>query len=60
MRRKVNLIANTRTSTGLKVRCKLDTKRYPNKVKITDAQMAAVRLVPDVFHGDWNYTIRPS
>lgn len=55
----VNLIANTRTSTGLKVRCKLDTKRYPNKVKITDAQMAAIRLVPDAFHGDWNYTIRP-
>ena len=55
----VNLIANTRTSTGLKVRCELDTKRYPSKVKVTNAQMAQVRLVPDAFHGDWNYTIRP-
>ena len=56
----VNLIANTRTSTGLKVRCELDTKQYPNKVKVTDTQMAAIRLVPDAFHGDWNYTIRPT
>jgi len=55
----VNLIANTRTSTGLKVRCELDTKRYPNKVKISNAQMATIRLAPDAFHGDWNYTIRP-
>jgi transposase len=55
----VNLISNTRTATGLKVRCELDTKRYPNKVKISNAQMAKIRLVPDAFHGDWNYIIRP-
>ena len=55
----VNLIANTRTTTGLKVRCELDTKRYPNKVKISNAQMAEIRLLPDAFHGDWNYVIRP-
>ena len=29
----VNLIANTRTATGLKVRCELDTKRYPSKIR---------------------------
>jgi hypothetical protein len=56
----VNLIANTRTSTGLKVRCELDTKRYPHKIKVTNAQLAAIRWLPDAFHGDWNYTIRPS
>jgi hypothetical protein len=55
----VNLIANTRTATGLKVRCELDTKRYPNKVKISNAQMAKIRLTPDTFHGDWNYVVRP-
>jgi len=55
----VNLIAHTRTSAGLKVCCELDTKRYPNQVKISNAQMATLRLVPDAFHGDWNYTIRP-
>ena len=55
----VKLIASTRTSTGLKVRCILDTRRYPQKVKITDDQMATIRLTPDAFHGDWNYSIQP-
>jgi hypothetical protein len=55
----VNLIAHTRTATGLKVRCELDTKRYPDQVKVSNAQVAQIRLVPDSFHGDWNYTIRP-
>lgn len=56
----VNLIANTRTSTGLKVRCVLDRKRYPTKVTVSDEQMAQIRLTPDAFHGEWNYTIRPT
>ncbi len=55
----VKLIARTRTSTGLKVRCILDRRRYPKEVKVTDAQMATLSLKPDSFHGDWNYTIRP-
>ena len=55
----VNLIAATRTKNGLNVRCLLDTRRYPKGTKISDAQMAAVNLVPDKFHGDWNYTIVP-
>jgi hypothetical protein len=55
----VKLIANTRTSTGLKVRCVLDKRRYPKKVKVTDDQMATIRFTPDSFHGDWNYLIKP-
>lgn len=39
----VNLIANTRTATGLKVRCVLDTNRYPPKVIVTDKQMSRAR-----------------
>jgi transposase len=56
----VNLIANTRTTTGLKVRCVLDRKRYPKGIVITDEQMAKIRLTPDAFHGDWNYTLQPT
>jgi hypothetical protein len=55
----VKLIANTRTSKGLRVDCILDKRRYPDKVRISDKQMATIRLVPDSFHGNWNYTIRP-
>ncbi len=55
----VNLIAGTTTRNGLKVRCVLDRRRYPKGIKVTDAQMRQVRLVPHKFHGDWNYTIKP-
>ncbi len=55
----VKLIASTRTSAGLTVRCVLDRHRYPKKVKVTDTQMATVRLTPDPFHGGWNYSILP-
>jgi len=55
----VKLIASTRTSTGLSVRCILDTRRYPKKVQISDEQLATVRLKADAFHGDWNYSIPP-
>ena len=55
----VKLIAHTRTSTGLTVRCMLDQRRYPQEVKVTDDQLATVRLRPHPFHGDWNYSIQP-
>jgi len=55
----IKLIARTRTSAGLRVRCVLDRRRYPKNVKITDGQMETVQLIPDSFHGDWNYAIRP-
>ena len=55
----VSLIAATRTATGLKVRCVLDTRTYPKAVKPTAAQMSAINLKPNQFHGDWNYSILP-
>ena len=55
----VSLIANTRTTTGLKVRCVLDTNSYPAKTVVTDKQMAQLQLTRADFHGDWNYTIHP-
>jgi hypothetical protein len=56
----VNLIAATRTNAGLKVRCELDRRHYSKDVKVTDDQMRRIHLEPSTFHGDWNYTIRPS
>lgn len=56
----VQLIAATRTQTGLTVRCALDTHAYPKAVKVTAAQLAGLHLTPHPFHGDWNYTIRPA
>ena len=56
----VSLIAGTRTSTGLKIRCKLDRRNYPAGVKVTDQQLSLINLEPADFHGEWNYTIWPS
>jgi DNA-binding transcriptional ArsR family regulator len=55
----VNLIAGTTTAKGLRVHAALDTVEYPTGIKVTDATMAALRLTPDNFHGDWNYAIAP-
>jgi len=55
----VNLIAHTTTSTGLQVRCELDTNSYPKGTKISDKELATINISKDKFHGEWNYTIAP-
>lgn len=56
----VNLIAATTTRKGLHVHAELDSKPYPKGIKVTDEEFAAIRIVRDEFHGEWNYTILPS
>jgi hypothetical protein len=56
----VNLIASTATKTGLTVRCQLDVSDYPTKIKVTKQERESIPLVRHEFHGDWNYSIRPS
>jgi hypothetical protein len=55
----VSLIAGTKTKSGLRVRCELDTGLYPKGQKISDEQMADLSTKMDKFHGEWNYTIHP-
>ena len=55
----MNLIAATTTRAGLTVKAALDTTYYETKVKVTDAELAKLRLQRDEFHGDWNYTLSP-
>ena len=54
----VNLIGATKTASGLRVKARLDKRRYPLGVEVSDEQLEAVKLDPHRFHGDWNYTIR--
>ncbi|MGE5281737.1 MAG: ISAzo13 family transposase [Chloroflexota bacterium] len=56
----INSIAATTTDTGLEVYAQLDTRDYPQGVEVSDSELAAVNLVRDDFHGEWNYTIKPS
>jgi hypothetical protein len=55
----VNLIGQTTTAHGLSIRAALDTGRYPAGIKVTDAQMKALALEKDSFHGEWNYSLKP-
>jgi transposase len=55
----INLIAATTTRTGLTVYARLDQRSYPDKIRVTDAELAAVQLQGDAFHPEWNYTIEP-
>ncbi len=55
----VNLIAATTTAKGLTVTCRLDRRRYPTGRRISDEEFSTVNLVPNDFHGEWNYSIRP-
>ena len=54
----VNLIASTKTRSGLTVRAELDTAQYPKGLVISDAELATVKIERNEFHGDWNYRIR--
>jgi hypothetical protein len=56
----INLIANTATQQGLIVKAELDTRSYPTGIKVSDEELALVNLIPEKFHGDWNYNIAPS
>lgn len=55
----INLIANTTTKSGLKIRAELDRGSYPTGLKISDVDLAKLNLKQATFHGDWNYTLLP-
>jgi transposase len=55
----VNLIGHVTTASGLRIKAELDTNGYPKGIKVSDEELANVRLQRAEFHGDWNYTILP-
>ena len=56
----VQRIGATTTQTGLTVRCELDANRHPKGIKVTAAEMAALAIERDPFHGEWNHTVSPN
>lgn len=55
----VNLISNTKTTTGLKIMAALDENIYEKGIKISKKDFSTINLQQDSFHGEWNYTIKP-
>jgi len=53
----VNLIGETTTKSGLKIRAALDEWIDPTGIKITDEKMRNLNLKRDEFQPAWNHTI---
>jgi hypothetical protein len=56
----VELIGNTRTTSGLAIKTKIDEKVYEKGRKISKDQFKMIHIVPSDFHPEWNYTIKPN
>jgi transposase len=56
----VNLIADTKTKTGLIVKARLDKNIYERGIKVSAQELQAIKIKPHEFHGEWNYTIKPN
>lgn len=55
----VQLIAATKTASGLSIACAIDAARYPKGGKVSDQQLDELNIRYDTFHPDWNYTLVP-
>jgi len=55
----VQLIGNTTTTTGLTIKACLDERVYEKARKVPDDEFQKIAIVPDPFHGEWNYKITP-
>jgi Rhodopirellula transposase DDE domain len=53
------LISHTTTKDGLQVMVIKDSQSYPTGITVTDAELGALNIVRDSFHGEWNYSIKP-
>jgi Rhodopirellula transposase DDE domain len=60
MRTIIELISNTTTAKGLRIRAEEDVNYYETGTKVSAVELAAVPLTPHTFHGDRNYTIAQS
>ena len=54
-----DLIDQTQTATGLRVRATMVEKDYEKGIKVSDAEMAALVIEQHATCPGWDYTIRP-
>ena len=56
----LKFIRTTKTESGLTVNAYLIPENYDTGIKISDAAMRQLNLVPHELLGRWNYTVRPA
>jgi hypothetical protein len=55
----IELISHTTTAERLQVTAIKDSQTYPTGIIVTGAQLKALNIVRELFHGEWNYIIKP-
>lgn len=55
----INLIGGTKTEAGLEIEAFHDENIYQKGIVVTEEEMAAIKLVGETFHPEWNYAIKP-
>eukprot|EP01126_Amoeba_proteus_P034344 TRINITY_DN3418_c0_g2_i1.p1 TRINITY_DN3418_c0_g2~~TRINITY_DN3418_c0_g2_i1.p1 ORF type:complete len:399 (+),score=28.35 TRINITY_DN3418_c0_g2_i1:53-1249(+) len=55
----INLISSTKTKSGLKIKAKLDQKKYKKGVKVSKEEFNNISLEFHKKFPKWNYTIHP-
>jgi len=55
----VNLIGNTTTREGLRIKADIDENTYAKGIKISEEELASLAIERDEFHGEWNYRLLP-
>jgi hypothetical protein len=58
--RMLHLIEGTTTEQGLVVHAALTKQKYATKIKISDEQMAGIKMTTHTVFPQWNYTIEPA
>ncbi len=56
----IELIGHTTTKKGLEIKAVLDENEYKKGIKISEEKMEQIKIERDLFHGEWNYKIKPS
>ena len=51
--------ADWQEKADLNIKAELDRGRYKKGIKVTKEEMAGIKIKPNNFRGDWNYTIFP-
>ena len=55
----IKLIGATKTTKGLEVECEIDKNNYETGIVINEEMLQETNIIPNGFHGDWNYKILP-
>ena len=56
----VSLIGTTKTQNKLPMHCVLDEATCKTDHKVSSNEVWSISILPDDFHGEWNYTITPN